>query len=105
MSYKVSYLVPKHEFERLTQGEWGSSKHKERKETKNEKTEESSQVEGKIEKNDQSAKEYNANRKQKTESFKWQEKETKESSQVEGKIEKNDQGPKEYKAQKKTTPN
>ena len=37
MSYKVSYLVPKHEFERLTQGEWGSSKHKERKETKNKK--------------------------------------------------------------------
>ena len=38
MSYKVSYLVPKHEFERLTQGEWGSSKHEERKEkTKNEK--------------------------------------------------------------------
>ena len=76
-----------------------------KRKNKKRKTEESSQVEGKIEKNDQSAKECNANRKQKTESFKWQEKETEESSQVEGKIEKNDQGAKEYKAQKKTTPN
>ena len=37
MSYKVSYLVPKYEFEQLTQGEWRSSKHKERKETENKK--------------------------------------------------------------------
>ena len=44
------------------------------------------------------------NRKQKTESFKWQKKETEESSQVERKIEKNDQSVKEYSAQKKTTP-
>ena len=63
MSYKVSYLVPKHEFERLTQGEWGSSKHKERKRNKKQKTTESSQVEGKIEKNDQGAKEYKAQKK------------------------------------------
>ena len=41
------------------------------------------------------------NRKQKTESFKWQKKETEESSQVERKIEKNDQSVKEYNAQKK----
>ena len=33
----MSYLVPKYEFERLTQGEWRSSKHKERKETENKK--------------------------------------------------------------------
>ena len=44
------------------------------------------------------------NRKQKTESFKWQKKETEESSQVEGKIEKNDQSAKEYKSPEKNKP-
>ena len=105
MSYKVSYLVPKHEFERLTQGEWGSSKHKERKEkTKNEeKPKKVVRLREKLRKMTKVPRSATPTENKKTESFKWQEKETEESSQVEGKIEKNDQGAKEYKAQKKTT--